>query len=350
MLIGPGCAVLGTAMSEGVCGNGGVQLDRNAIGVSGLEWHNLDYGASALVLTYLDSESLCRSEAVSKSFKESVGNAWTVLAIEKGLVEDVVVVPPGTWNFHTLSLCVASRYAKEVANMSDEDMRSEGRLLSVLHPSSDDYDFFIRFSSGGDALLSEGFFSPVNMGRELVPMLDQTFHLGDADLSQWSAMEEFLNQPWFPWTDEVDNVLDEAVPEDLRITIISLHRTTLQTSILFRKDEFDNGKPRTAFWAGRFGTGRGILDLFTPEEGNVFMSMHFKLNSVRDVDLNDWGNWEHLDSRDACDYIVENLHDGFTLCPTPDEAGTDKKWVRCLQLHFENQGWNIELNDLVPDG
>lgn len=179
-------------MSEGIGGNGGVQLDENVTGVSGVEWHNLDYGASALVLTYLDSESLCRSEAVSKSFKESVGNAWTVLAIEKGLVEDVVVVPPRTWNFHTLSLCLASRYAKEVANMSDEDMRSEGRLLSVLHPSSDDYDFFIRFSSGGDALLSEGFFSPVNTGSELVPMLDQTFHLGDADLSQWSAMEEFL--------------------------------------------------------------------------------------------------------------------------------------------------------------
>ena len=95
-------------MSEGIGGNGGVQLDENVTGVSGVEWHNLDYGASALVLTYLDSESLCRSEAVSKSFKESVGNAWTVLAIEKGLVEDVVVVPPGTWNFHTLSLCVAS--------------------------------------------------------------------------------------------------------------------------------------------------------------------------------------------------------------------------------------------------
>ena len=81
------------------------------------------------------------------------------------------------------------------------------------------------------------------------------------------------------------------------------------------------------------------------------MRMNFKLNSVRGVDLNDWENWEHLHSSvDVGKYIVENLHDGFTLCPTPDEAGTDKKWVRCLQLHFENQGWNIELNDLVPDG
>lgn len=343
-------------MSEGNEEDAGraVQMEGGAAGSNssgGMGWHNLDYGASALVLTYLDSESLCRSEAVSKSFKESVGNAWTVLAIEHGLVEDKAGVPTTTWNFRTISLRLASRYAEEVGTMSDEEMRSEGRLLSVLQPSPDDYDFFIRFSSSGDALLSEGFFSPVNMGRIGTPILDQEFRLGDdVDLSQWPAMREFLDQPWSPWTDEIDDILDEAVPEGLLITIVSLHRKSLETSILFRKDEYNNGKPMTTYWMGRFGTGNNLGDYLAPDKGNIFMSMHFRLNSVGDIDLNDWENWEHLNIADTGQVIVENLQDGFTLCPTPDEFGTTKKWVRHLELDFENGGWKIKLSDLVPHG
>lgn len=61
---------------------------------NGTTW--LDYGASALVLTYLDSESLCQSEAVSKSFKESAAGAWLVLSTNNALAEDELGVPPKT--------------------------------------------------------------------------------------------------------------------------------------------------------------------------------------------------------------------------------------------------------------
>ena len=246
-------ATAGPGPGRGIGSPGGTGRIFTALRARDVE---LDVAVTANALSFLDCVSLSRTEAVSKTFCQDISRiAWNALASElsqeqkdkaraKVKAQAGETIQSKDMVIYSQREKIASEYAEEIATMSQEEFAEKGRLLSEPYPSKDDYDIYIRFSSG-DRVLCQGFFRLVNdisiFGED--DGLDNIINLNEADLSQWPEMKAFLEcaqlaqLPWVGLRVETENRIREAFdklkPCRVAFTVVAIHKRSLQPSALF---------------------------------------------------------------------------------------------------------------------
>ena len=329
---------------------GGIGGICTALRARGVE---LDAGVTAHALTFLDGISLTRTEAVSLSFRHEISRvAWDDLANE--LSEQMKDRARKRWTVQQAAGAgeairskdmvvyaqkekIASDYVDEIVDMNVYELACKGRILSEVYPSADDYDIFIRFSSG-DKVLCEGFFDLV--GDITILGGFNIINLDDADLSQWPEMEDFLKCIRLPLTATSEDVIRESFfemkPWKVVFTVIAIHKQSLQPSIIFSENQ------RLDCESGERAWGDEDIDIERQEVYvDINMTMDFAARHGGEYDLNDVNLRPH--SRDPRQFVQGDL----SLRPVvPDQK---YGWTRWCSLEFDSKtpgAWRMEFYDL----
>ena len=224
---------------------------------------------------------------------------------------------------------IASEYAEEIANMSPEEFFEKGRLLSELYPSVDDYDIFIRFSSG-EKILCEGFFDLIRDIR-ILNLGFNTINLDGADLSQWSEMVDFLKCLRLPLTatsvDVIRQLFFKMKPWDLVFTVVAIHKRSLRPSMVFSENYYLDCESRKRAWddeaIGLFSDGEIYVE-------SISMGMDFSAHHEGEYDLNG-ANIRHGSPQDPRQFVQGDL----SLRPViPGRRKKGYGWTRECALVF----------------
>lgn len=298
-----------------------------------------------LVATFLDGKALCSVEGVNRIFKFCAIEAWHDLAKFHGITKDAnaggsgienssdlmeenttsrdensIVVERGTEVDHgAAKLSVLSktcyeyirtermpRYAKEVHCL--EHMP----LFSAFDPSRDSVDFYILFRSRANTHCACTFLAGTHIHPDgLINIIDEdhvaSFRLDAIDLSQWTPMKKFIDQPWSPWSDALEKSFEEAFLDDTEVVIVSLHRPSLSLSVLFAQDPDENFE-----WSGHFDE--------QPSKPSATLTAHMTFD------------------------VASNGDGSLQLSWDPFNSG-DNVWIRSLDLNFDNGEMSIKLCD-----
>mmetsp|Transcript_19432 Transcript_19432/g.39332 ORF Transcript_19432/g.39332 Transcript_19432/m.39332 type:complete len:312 (+) Transcript_19432:264-1199(+) len=259
--------------------------------------------ALSTVLSFLDASSLATVEITCKILKDATEKAWTTI---DACMDNKTKADGATARERVIRSCsvyrrhVLTRYADEVERMAPNH-RGNFTLLPFGAKTSD-YDFYLRFSKGGDVadatVLLEGIFKPHEVIFSDNDLEGLTFGMDGCNLSEWPAMLAWASPDgngWSPWYSEEgadpesDDEADEAlmgVVLHLNVTIVAVDSKTLAKRLVFLEDDaYFNASYVDEYLSATIGGMHPGDEL--EEDGTIFTSWR----SVTLVYIED-GGWE----------------------------------------------------------